>query len=45
MVASFSEETGGGGSTNSVFKIINSLAQVPFEGVLIVAYKGTRNTI
>ena len=24
------------------YKIINSLAQVPFEGVLVEAYKGTR---
>ena len=24
------------------YKIINGLAQVPFEGVLIEAYKGTR---
>ena len=39
MSASFSMETGG--STYSVFKIINGLAQVPFKGVLIEAYKGT----
>ena len=25
------------------YKIINGLAQVPFEGVLVEAYKGTRN--
>ena len=37
--ASFSKETGG--STYS-YKIINGLAQVPFEGVLVEAYKGTR---
>ena len=24
------------------YKIINSMAQVPFEGVLVEAYKGTR---
>ena len=24
------------------YKIINGLAQVPFEGVLVKAYKGTR---
>ena len=41
MAASFSKETGG--STNFVLqKIINGLAQVPFEGVLIEAYTGTR---
>ena len=33
MDASFSKETG---------EIINGLAQVPFEGVLVEAYKGTR---
>ena len=38
--ASLSKETGG--STYSVFKIINGMAQVPFEGVLVEAYKGTR---
>ena len=26
----------------SIYKIINGLAQVPFEGVLVEAYKGTR---
>ena len=26
------------------YKIINGLAQVPFEGVLVEAYKGTRRT-
>ena len=40
MAASFSKETGG--STYSFFEIINGLAQVPFEGVLVKAYKGTR---
>ena len=25
-----------------LYKIINGLAQVPFEGVLVEAYKGTR---
>ena len=25
-----------------VYKMINSLAQVPFEGVLVESYKGTR---
>ena len=40
MAASFSKETGG--SANSFLQIINALAQVPFEGVLIDAYKGTR---
>ena len=40
MDASFSKETEG--STYSVYKIINGLAQVPFEGVLVEAYKGTR---
>ena len=40
MDASFSKETGG--STYSVLQIINGLAQVPFEGVLVEAYKGTR---
>ena len=25
-----------------IYKIINGLAQVPFEGVLVEAYKGTR---
>ena len=37
---SLSKETGG--STYSVLQIINGLAQVPFEGVLVEAYKGTR---
>ena len=27
------------------YKIINSLAQVPFEGILIEAYKGTRRKL
>ena len=40
MDASFSKETGG--STYSVLKIISGLAQVPFEGGLVEAYKGTR---
>ena len=40
MAASFSKETGG--LTYSVLQIINRLPQVPFEGVLIEAYKGTR---
>ena len=40
MDASFSKETGG--STYSVKKNINSLAQVPFECVPGEAYKGTR---
>ena len=40
MAASFSKETR---SSNYYFyKIINGLAQVPFEGVLVEAYKGTR---
>ena len=44
MDTSFSNETGG--STYPVYKIINGLAQVPFEGVLVEAYKGTRrNTL
>ena len=40
MDASFSKETGG--STHSVLQNLNGLAQVPFEGVLVEAYKGTR---
>ena len=40
MDASLSKETGG--STYSVYKIINGMAQVPFEGVLVEAYKATR---
>ena len=40
LVASFSKETGG--MTYSVYKIINGLAQVPFEGILVETYKGTR---
>ena len=42
MDASFSKETGG--STHSVKKIINGLAQVAFEGVLVEVYKGTTTT-
>ena len=38
MDASFSKETG----LILFYKIINGLAQVPFEGVLVEAYKGTR---
>ena len=37
--ASFSKETGG---SILFYKIINGLAQVPFEGVPVEAYKGTR---
>ena len=33
---------GVGRLNNSVFQIINGLAQVPFEHVLIDVYKGTR---
>ena len=40
MAAPLSKKTGG--LTNSVKKYINGLAQVPFEDVLIEAYKGTR---
>ena len=39
MDTSFSKETGG---STSVLQIINGLAPVPFEGVLVEAYKGTR---
>ena len=39
MDASFSKETGG--STYYILQKINGLAQVPFEGVLVEAYKGT----
>ena len=38
MAASFSKET----RLIMFYKIINGLAQVPFEGVLIEVYKGTR---
>ena len=38
--ASFSKETGG--STYPVLQNYYGLAQVPFEGVLVEAYKGTR---
>ena len=38
--ASFSEETEA--RLILFYKIINGLAQVPFEGVLVEAYKGTR---
>ena len=40
MTASFSKETGG--STNSVYKISNCLAQVHFKCVLIEAFMGAR---
>ena len=43
MAASFSNETGG--STNSVLQNYYGLAQVPFEGVLIEVYKGTRRKL
>ena len=32
-------------STYSVYKIINGFAQMPFEGVLVEAYKGTRRNL
>ena len=38
VVASFSKET----RLIVFYKIINGLAQVPFESILIEAYKGTR---
>ena len=41
MATSFSKETGGT-NYNIFFLIINGWAQVPFEGVLVEAYKGTR---
>ena len=41
MAASFSKETGGS-RLILFYKIINGLAQVPFEGILVEAYKGTR---
>ena len=38
MATSFSKETG----LILFYKIINGLVQVPFEGILIESYKGTR---
>ena len=51
MAASFSKETAGSNPPARLilfYKIINGLAQVPFKGVLVEAYKCTRtegNTI
>ena len=40
MAASFPNDTVG--YTISVYKSMNGLSQMPFEGLLIEAYKGTR---